>query len=137
MRAFAISVGVSLAMVLLFETELLPTGLLAGRDGSDEFVVATFMELLTLCAIPVALRLFKFRSVAGQLTGADGLLHWGLVRMAMLCLPMVANTLLHYLYMNVAFGYMGIILFLCIAFVLPTKARCEAEIQQHDAQKEH
>ena len=41
---------------------------------------------------------------------------------------MVANTFLYYIYMNVAFGYMAIILLLSLYFVLPTMARCEVEI---------
>ena len=90
------------------------------------------MELLTLCFIPVALRLFKFQFVANSLTSASNLLRWASIRMLMLCLPMVANTLLYYMYMNVAFGYMAIILLLCLAFVLPTKSRCEQEIRSEE-----
>ena len=86
------------------------------------------MELLTLCIIPVSLRLFKFGAVSRRLVSAESLLKYGMVRMLMLCLPMLANTLLYYLYMNVAFGYMAIIVFLCLAFVLPTKTRCESEV---------
>lgn len=129
MRMFAAFVGVSLLMAALFEIDILPCGILRGIDTSSEFVAATFMELLTLCFIPVALRLFKFQFVAKSLTSTANLLRWASLRMLMLCLPMVANTLLYYLYMNVAFGYMAIILMLCLAFVLPTKSRCKQEIK--------
>ena len=57
--------------------------------------------------------------------------------MLMLCLPMVANTLLYYIYMNVAFGYMAIILLLSLCFVLPTMARCEAEMNAGSLMAEH
>ena len=50
-----------------------------------------------------------------------------LVRLEMILLPMLANVVFYYLFMNVAFGYMGIILFLSACFILPTKARCEEE----------
>ena len=123
----AVPVGLAALMVLLFETGVLPCGLLAGRGGSGEFVAAMVMELLTLCAIPVALRLFRFSGVAATLKGGSGMLRWGTVRLLLLCVPLVANTLLYYIFMNVAFGYMGIILLLCLAFVAPTKARCEQE----------
>lgn len=132
MRLFATFVGVSLLTAVLFETDLLPCGFLKGVDTSSEFVAATFMELLTLCFIPVALRLFKFQFVANSLTSASSMLRWASIRMLMLCLPMVANTLLYYMYMNVAFGYMAIILLLCLAFVLPTKSRCEQEIRSEE-----
>ena len=46
----------------------------------------------------------------------------------MLTVPMVVNTLLYYLFMNVAFGYLAIILALCIFFVFPSMSRCEAEV---------
>lgn len=126
------AVAVALATVVLFESDVLPCGVLEDGRGGDEFVVLTFMELLTLCLIPVALRLMKFGRVARTLVSPEALLHWGSLRLAMLCVPMVANTLLYYLYMNVAFGYMGIILLLTLAFVWPTEARCEAELRSEE-----
>lgn len=128
MRIFTTFIVLCAIVVVAFEMELLPSGILSGGEGSDEFVVLSFMELVTICLIPVALKLFRFRAVAAKLVSADGLRRYGTLRLLMLCLPMLANAVLYYLYMNVAFGYMGIILFLCMAFVLPTKGRCEAEI---------
>lgn len=133
MRLFVAFMAIVALVVVAFETELLPNGMLAGGSGSDEFVVLSVMELATICVVPVALRLFKFKSVAARLTTPDGLLRCGTLRLLMLCVPMLANALLYYFYMNVAFGYMGIILFLCMAFVLPTKGRCEAELNKDGA----
>ena len=132
---FIASLCISAAMVLLFETDILPDGIYHTATGASEFVWATVMELLTICIIPVALRLFRFRHIAERLVSAEALLNWGALRLLMLCVPMVLNTLLYYMYMNVAFGYMGIILFLCMAFVVPTKGRCEAEICIEDNQQ--
>ena len=39
--------------------------------------------------------------------------------------------------MNVAFGYMAIILLLSLCFVLPTMARCEAEMNVGTSTAEH
>lgn len=36
--------------------------------------------------------------------------------------------------MSAAFGYLGIILLLCMVFVTPTKARCYSEVTPADAQ---
>lgn len=129
MATMCLAVAVSLGMVVGFETDALPCGIMSGCDGGCEFMAATVMELLTLCAIPMALRLFRFARVASGLVSARALLKWGMVRMLMLCVPMVANTLLYYLYMNVAFGYMAIILLISLAFVVPTMARCEGEMR--------
>ena len=132
MYTFAAFVAASLLIVVLFESGALPSGVLAGKSASEEFVVLCAMELLTICVIPVSLRLFKFSRVSSRLSAEGGLLRYGLLRLLALCLPMVANTLLYYLYMNVAFGYMGIILLLCLAFVMPTKGRCEMESRHLD-----
>lgn len=137
MLVLGIAVAVSLIAVVLYESDTLPVGVLSGRGGSDEFVVTMLMELLTLCVIPLALRLFRFKTVAARLTSADELLRWGMMRMLMLCLPMVVNTLLYYIYMNVAFGYMAIILLLSLCFVLPTMPRCEAEMNVGTRTAEH
>lgn len=129
---FWTSLSVSLAMVVLFETSILPDGVCHTATGSSEFVWATLMELLTLCTIPMALRLFRFGSVAKRLVSSDALCRFGSIRLLMLCVPMVVNTLLYYMYMNVAFGYMGIILFLSLFFVMPTAKRCEEEVRPND-----
>ena len=131
---FIASLCISLAMVLLFEADILPDGVFHTANGASEFVWATVMELLTICIIPIALRLFRFRSIAKRLVSPEALLGWGALRLLMLCLPMMANTLLYYIYMNVAFGYMGIILFLCLFFIMPTKARCESEVVKCDVE---
>ena len=127
MRMFIASVALAALPVVLCETGLLPQGVLAGRQGSDEFIVLCFMELLTICVIPIALRLFRFKSVAKKLKTQRGAFACAMIRLLALCVPMVANAVLYYLYMNVAFGYMGIILLLCLAFVMPTMERCESE----------
>jgi len=45
----------------------------------------------------------------------------------MLLVPMLVNAVLYYLFMNVAFGYMAIILFLACFFVFPSQERSEQE----------
>ena len=52
---------------------------------------------------------------------------YSLVRLEMLLMPMLVNAVLYYVFMNVAFGYMAIILFLSTLFIFPTQERCEQE----------
>ena len=109
--------------------EILGTG---HADANQEFIFASLMEILTICVIPVALRLFKFRCIRNAIKNDNDthlrmFLICSLVRLEMILLPMLANVVFYYLFMNVAFGYMGIILFLSACFILPTKARCEDE----------
>lgn len=127
------AIALGLLLVALGETDVLPAGLWAGDKLAETYAVGA-MELLTICAIPLALRLFKFGAVARQLAArpASALLRWGVVRIAMIAVPMVANTLLYYLFMHVGFGYMAIIGLLCLAFVYPSPSRCVQETHPSD-----
>lgn len=122
------SIVLAAVMVVLYETQTILEGALAG-DVQGEFLAVTVMELLTICSIPVALRLFKFRKVREIIESkkAEGLYLMALVRMALICLPMLVNTLLYYLYMAPAFGYMAIVGFISMAFITPTVTRCKSE----------
>ena len=47
-----------------------------------------------------------------------------------LCLPMLINTFMYYQTMSPAFGYMAIILVLCLFFVYPSIGRCIEETSE-------
>lgn len=125
---------ISLAIIILYEFDVLPVGLYADRVQMG-FYAAVVMELLTICSVPLALRLFRFRKVRSSLMSLreKALLRWGSLRMLMLCVPMVINTLCYYLFMNVAFAYMAIILFICLFLVYPSLDRCYSEIPENPA----
>ena len=55
---------------------------------------------------------------------------WGMSRLLILEVPMVIDTLLYYIYMNTTFGYLGIMLLLCLPFVFPTLNRCLDETRK-------
>lgn len=123
------SIIISLAIVTFYETEILSPGTLE-CDTNTEFLTVSIMEIMTICMIPLALRLFKFKKISTilQNTQEYGLLRLGSLRMAMLCIPLIANTLLYYIFgFNVAFGYMGIICLVCLIFIYPSMSRCETE----------
>lgn len=122
---------ISLVIVELYENDILDCGILVG-DKNVEFLLVATMELLTVALIPLALRMFRFRRVADILTSdedraASRLLVWGSLRLCCLGIPMAVNALLYYLYMNTTFGYMGIILLICMPFVYPSMNRCISE----------
>lgn len=133
---FCAPLALCVAFVVLFEADILPCGLLAATDDTAEFVATAAVEAVTICLIPLALRLFRFAAVARSLTDTAALLRWGTLRLLMLSIPLVVNTLLYYLYMSAAFGYLAIILALCMIFVVPTRARCEAELRRDDKAEE-
>lgn len=129
MTEFFAVIIISLSIVALYESDVLVAGKYAAVS-SAEFAIMTVMELVTLLAIPLSLRLFKFGAVRRALaTGADkALARWGTVRIMLLGLPMVANTLLYYQFMSTTFGYMAIILLLCLPFVFPALGKCYYEV---------
>ena len=130
MSVFRVFIAVALLLVALFETETLPIGIMEGRE-QVEFGLVFFMELITVCLIPLALRLFKFKKVEADLKrhGAVALRKWGILRLLMLLLPLMKNTLLYYLFMNTTFGYMAIIVLLTTPFVYPSMSRCLSEVE--------
>lgn len=133
---FWIPVLICLCIIILYENDLLLSG--SWHDNKiDEYYVAIVMELITICLIPLSLRLFKFRSVKQDLQTSEGLMlrKWGSVRLLMLTFPMMVNCWLYYQFMNVAFGYMGIIGLLSLCFVYPSKARCNQETAEATDEK--
>lgn len=130
MGVFVAGIVLPLTIVCLYETEVVVPGMLA-TDKQSEFLLTFLMELMTLGCAFLGLRLFKYEKIHQELTTgkAVALRKWGVVRLVMLLLPLWADTLLYYLYMNTTFGYLGFILVLCLPFVYPSESRCEAETE--------
>lgn len=128
------SVLISLIIIVLYESGALLPGSFSD-NANTEFLAVTFMEIITICMIPLSLKLFKFKKISLSLKNDTnrGLTKWGTIRMAMLCVPMMVNTLCYYLFgFNVAFGYMGIIGLICLAFIFPSTSRCINETQTEE-----
>ena len=125
-----------LIIVFLGEGGVIPTGIIEDAGKVTEFYLITFMELITMASIFCALRMFKFKKVHEELmTNKETALYkWGTIRMSLLEFPMLINGILYYLFMQTSFGYMGIILLLCMPFVLPTMDKCIAETSEKKKQ---
>ena len=125
--------AIAIGLIILYETETLEAGVLATEEQS-KFLFTTFMELGSLAAAFFGLRLFKFQAVHNDLVThkEPAMMKWGLIRLLILELPMVADTLLYYIYMYTTFGYLAIILLLCLPFVFPTLNRCLAETSEEE-----
>ena len=114
------NVGVAVVIAALYELDILPSGMFTGR-AQDEFLSTISMELITIVFIPVALRLFKTKDVEKRLEEGNikAFRKWGLLRILMITVPLVLNTLLYYSFMNTTFGYMALILLICLPFIYP------------------
>jgi membrane protease YdiL (CAAX protease family) len=130
---YVLLVAVALVMVALYEFGVLESGVLADSKQT-EFVAMTVMELTTLVAAFLGLRLFKFPKIHAELVTRKepAMLKWGMLRLLVLEVPMVVNTYLYYMYMNPTFGYLAIILLLCLPFVMPTENRCIDETTEQE-----
>ena len=118
------NVGVAVVFAALYELDILPSGMMTGRP-QDEFLSTISMELITIVFIPVALRLFKTKDVEKRLEEGNikAFRKWGLVRILMITVPLVLNTLLYYSFMNTSFGYMALILLICLPFIYPASRK--------------
>ena len=127
--------AVALVMVVLYELDVMESGVLADSKQT-EFVAMSVMELTSLAAVFLGLRLFKFEKIHQELVNRKetAMLKWGTIRLLILEVPMVVNTYLYYMYMNATFGYMAIILLLCLPFVFPTLQRCLAETTEEPSE---
>ena len=125
MLIYVLLVAVTLVIVALYECGALESGVLTDSKQT-EFVAMTIMELTTLVAAFLGLRLFKFPKIHADLVTRKepAMLKWGILRLLVLEVPMVVNTYLYYMYMNPTFGYLAIILLLCLPFVFPSESRC-------------
>lgn len=131
---FWIPIVLSAIIIVSGELDIIPNGILA-NDKQVEFVIMSMMEILTIIAIPVALKLFKFKAIANKLA-SDTLLHferWGIVRLCLLNVPIVINLVCYYLFVGAGFGYLSIILFLSLFFVYPSLSRCYNETDGHNS----
>lgn len=117
---FWVMIIIPVIVAILYETDVLLAGDLAvAGNESAEFIATIVMELLTLAAIPLALRLFKM--AGDKICNEVSLMRFSLIRLAILLGPLWGNALLYYLFMNATFGYMAIITLIAMAFVYPAK----------------
>lgn len=124
-------VAFSALYVFLSEADILICGSLAASETLN-FSVLTSMELITVCSIPLALKMFSLKKIKKILSMGTFLpcLTLGTLRIALLGMPLLANVIFYYEFMSVAFGYMSIIDFICMFFVYPTKDGCNEDFKK-------
>ena len=116
-------------IALLFETDIMPAGIMADNADAD-FCARSVLELLALVCIPVSLKLFTTSRVRASLARekAGALLRWGVARIALLGVPYVLCAVAYYLFMQTTFFYLALILLVCMVFIYPSAGRCRNEM---------
>lgn len=129
MTTLVSSVVLALLIIAVYESGVLLEGGMTG-DANAEFLTMMTMELLTVCAIPVSLRLFRFEAVKRYIATRRERGHYrmALTRMALLVVPMLVNLMCYYMFVKVAFAYLALILAISLVFIIPTKNRCASEL---------
>ena len=133
MAFYIAQIALALVVVVLFELDVLPVGVMADDKQSD-FIFTALMEIVSLGAAFLGLRLFKFKAIHDDLVKRQEktMWKWGMARLIILEAPMVIDTLLYYIYMNTTYGYLAIIMLLTLPFVFPSENRCIAETSEED-----
>lgn len=127
---FFIPIIFSLLIAICCETNLIEVGAGVSDNKTSEIIILGIMELLTLCSIPLALRLFKFKRIENKLKGSQhSLLRYGTIRILMLAPLLLLNTTFYYYYVVPTFGYLAIIILLAMVFIFPSTSRCNNEIE--------
>ena len=126
---FYIGIALELLLIALYESNVLLEGAWCG-NAEAEFIVMTLMQLVTVCAIPLALRLLKFSVVRQYVTshGEQGLQKMSVFRMLLLFVPILLNSVFYYEFVKAGFGYLAIILAISLVFIVPTQSRCASEL---------
>lgn len=129
MTLFWVIIAVTVAVVFLFETDMLLAGVVS--SPMTQMWTAMIMQLITIAAIPSALYLFRTSAIKKSLTTDEQeaprqLCRWGIVRLFLLGLPLVMNAVCYYLCgHDVRYFYLAIILVLSLFFIYPSIGRCE------------
>lgn len=118
-----------LAVTLLLALALWACGLsqtlAPNRQPVLFFVVSLSTVSYTLCAVPLALRLFRFRWVSRRLSSAYR--RWALVRILLLGAAFMVNGVGFALSRQTSFFYLALITLVAMVFVYPSRQRCENE----------
>jgi hypothetical protein len=121
----------AITLVVVYECGMIDSGTLS-HSRLTEYYLLLVMEPLTLAGIFGALYMFKLRRIDGDLKsrGAVALKQWATLRIAILEVLLLGNTIFYYLFMAASFGYMAIMVALAYCFVYPNLSRCKADIEK-------
>lgn len=120
--------ALSVAICAAYELEWL-TETFVGEEPQTLFTLQVILELGTIICVPTALYLFKWSVIANKLKGnPQALRTWGCVRILLLCVPLLCDTILYEQTKTPSFGYLAVIVLLCLFFIYPSMDRCRADI---------
>ena len=112
-------------LILLAELDIIAVGRFADAT-QNEFIVHIIMTLVTLVALPICLRLMHMKRIRERLSKENTPTYYNrlsLLRVSLLGVILLINTICYYLFMKVTFLYLAIIVMLAYILIFPTKNR--------------
>lgn len=125
----------ALIVLILFETECCMPGARAGGELTEAFFFfQTFLVLLTICLIPVSLKLLHWKPVRKQILEAGErrlqvYLLWSAVRCASLGIFLILNLFVYYGTLEKANALCALILLFAYLFCWPSANKMKAETE--------
>lgn len=122
-------------VLVLFETECCMPGAWAGSELTETFfLIQTFLVLLTICVIPVSLKLLHWSPVRKRIlaAGADRMpvyFRWSVLRCALLGLFLILNLLVYYAAFEKANALCALILLFAYLFCWPSANKIKSETE--------
>ena len=131
----------TLLTVALYELDVLPQGILV-EDVRTSYMLEVLGILLTVCLIPLSLRLFSLSLVrcVQQRTLLDAVSsyrRWNEIRLALLLVPVLVNLSIYYWTLNTTGLFCAAMALVASFFCVPGRKRLENELNlvSEDADK--
>ena len=130
----------SISLITLYEFDILPQGIFAG-DAQAEYIMQVVSILLTVCLIPLSLRLFslsltRYVSLLALPEALKSYRRWSEVRIALLLVPALTDLSAYYWTMDTTGLLCGGMTIIASLFCIPSKERILNELQLSDLPKE-
>ncbi len=129
---YGLYLGISILLVVLHETNILPTGVYAG-DANMEYLLETASILITIALVPLSLKIFsvKMEKVI-KVTALENALklyqRWSTVRLMIIAFVTFLNILIYYMTLNNIGALCGLIGVTASVFCLPGEKRLREEL---------
>lgn len=128
--------ALSLGLLVLYEAGVLEEGALA-HDGRICYVLQTASVILTLCLIPVALKMFsqaldKRVRLLPRPEALYSYLRWSEVRLAMLTIVVLVGLSVYYSTLSSIGGLCALVGLLATLFCLPGETKLRNELNLED-----
>ena len=126
---FAANILTPILVAIIFESGFVELHSLLGSDALVTYCMQMVGIVLTIGIIPFALKMMKLSFVKRRIQLSEQeYLRWSIIRIAILGVPLIYNTLAYYLLeFEPTCGYLALIVLVAFCFVWPSDGRMRQE----------